>query len=259
MRGARLTGISAVYGNQIFRNVFRQLVTGGNSSEVTTLWLYNLVNVGCELVGYYLAALLIDHKLYGRKRMQAVGLLMNFVLFIIAAAIFPKLDTMGAGAHGFEFIYFFSSFWIHFGPDPTTFLVAGEVYPSPVRATAHGLSAAVGKCGALTATVLYNYIGSRTKFWVVCWFGLIGFCLTVVFIPDTTGLDLREQERYWLFMREGRQDEYHGIAIHPRHVSLFEKVILKRGRNYDPELDRKAKTEELRSLYDRVNSKRVPG
>ena len=77
---------------------------------MTTLWLYNLVNVGCELVGYYLAALLVDHKLYGRKRMQAVGILMNFVLFVIAAAIFPKLGTMGASAHGFELIYFFSSF-----------------------------------------------------------------------------------------------------------------------------------------------------
>jgi hypothetical protein len=45
--------------------------------------------------------------------------------------------------------------------------------------------------------VLYNYNGSRIKFWVVSWFGLMGFFLTAAFIPDTTGLDLREQERYW--------------------------------------------------------------
>ena len=115
-------------------------------------------------MGYYLAALSSDHKLYDRKRMQAVGFLMNFVLFIIAAAIFPKLDTMGAGAHGFELIYFFSSFWIQFGPNSTTFLVAGEVYPAPVQATAHELSTTVEKCRALTTTVLYNYIDSRTKF-----------------------------------------------------------------------------------------------
>ena len=121
---------------------------------------------------------------------------MNFILFIIAATIFPSLDARGAGPHGFEFIYFFSSFWIQSGPNSTTFLVAAEVYPVPVRATAHGLSAAVGKCGALTATVLYNYRGPRANFRVVYWFGVIGFCLTVVSIPDITGLDLREQERY---------------------------------------------------------------
>ena len=67
----------------------------------------------------------------------------------------------------------------------------------------------------------------------------------MVFIPETTGLHLLGQERYWLFMREGRQDESQGIAIHPRHLSLFEKVILERGRDHDPELDLNARIEEL--------------
>lgn len=209
-----------------------------------------MVNVGCELVGYYLAALLVDHKGYGRKRMQMVGFLVSFILFIIAAGLFPKLDKKGPGGHAFEFIYFFSSFWIQFGSNSTTFLVAGEVYPAPIRATAHGVSAAVGKLGALTATVLYNYIGSRTKFWVVSWFGLIGFCLTLVFILDTTGLDLREQERYWQYVRG---DDYHGIAIHPRHLSLYERVVVKRDRNYNPELDRQAKIDDLRALHKVVS------
>ncbi|KAF2093072.1 MFS general substrate transporter [Rhizodiscina lignyota] len=240
------------YGNQIFRNAFLKIVTS-NSDEVVTQWLWNLTNVGCELVGYYLASMLIDYKLYGRKRMQAVGFLMSFILFIIAAAAFPILDVPGPGGHGFEFIYFFSSFWIQFGPNSTTFILAAEVYPAPVRATAHGVSAAVGKLGALAATILYNYISARVKFWVVSWFGLIGFILTVVFIPDTTGLDLREQERYWQFVREGREQEYHGIAIHPRHLSLYERVILKRGNRYDGELDRQMKMDELRKLYEKVN------
>lgn len=43
-------------------------------------------------------------------------------------------------------------------------LLAAEAYPSPIRATAHGVSAAIGKLDALTAVVLYNYIGSNTKF-----------------------------------------------------------------------------------------------
>ena len=229
----------------------------GNEQEVVTLWLYNLVNVGCELVGYYLAALLLDHKSYGRKRMQAVGFIMSFILFIIAASIFPILNKKGPGAHAFEFIYFFSSFWIQFGPNSTTFLLAAEVYPAPIRATAHGVSAAVGKLGALAATVMYNYIGSRTKFWVVSWFALLGFGLTVLFIPDTTGLDLREQERYWQFVREGRENEYHGIAIHPRHLSWFERFVLHRHKSYDPELDAKDKLKEMRNMYDKIQNEKV--
>ena len=84
------------------------------------------------------------------------------------------------------------------------------------------------------------------------WFGLIGFVLTIVFIPDTTGLDLREQERYWQFVRDGRPGDYHGIAVHPRHLSLFERVVLKRDRAYDPELDRQQKIDELRQLYEKM-------
>jgi len=86
----------------------------------------------------------------------------------------------------------------------------------------------------------------------VSWFGLIGFVLTIVFIPDTTGLDLREQERYWQFVRDGRPGDYHGIAVHPRHLSLFERVVLKRDRAYDPELDRQQKIDELRQLYEKM-------
>jgi hypothetical protein len=132
----------------------------------------------------------------------------------------------------------------------TTFLLAAEVYPISVRATAHGLSAAAGKLGALIPAILYNYVDARTRFWVVCWFGFAGWIVTELFIPDTTGLDLREQDRYWAFVREGRSGEYHGIAVHPRHLSWWERVVLKRGRAYDPEMDRKQRVKELRVVYE---------
>ena len=61
------------------------------------------------------------------------------------------------------------------------------MYPTSVRSTAHGLSAAAGKCGALVPTVLFNYVGNTTKFWIVCWAGLLGFFVTILFIPDATG------------------------------------------------------------------------
>lgn len=74
-----------------------------------------------------------------------------------------------------------------------------------------------------------------------------------MFIPDTTGLDLREQERYWQYVLQGRAQDYHGIAVHPRHLSLYERLVLKRHKAYDPELDRKAKIDELRELYTEMN------
>lgn len=80
--------------------------------------------------------------------------------------------------------------------------------------------AAVGKLGALLASVLYNYIDTQTIFYVVPWFGLAGMLLTFLFLPDTTGLDLKEQERRWKHIREGRESEYHGVAVHPKYLSV---------------------------------------
>ena len=76
-----------------------------------------------------------------------------------------------------------------------------------------------------------------------------GLVLSWVFLADTTGLDLREQERYWTYVRQGRASEYCGIAVHPRHLSIWEKVVLKRHLAYDPDLDRMMKLSELRHEY----------
>ena len=58
------------------------------------------------------------------------------------------------------------------------------------------------------------------------------------------GLDLLEQERRWDYMQQGRGKEYHGIAVHPRHLSLFEKGVLGIHHQYNPQLDAEAKKAE---------------
>jgi len=145
--------------------------------------------------------------------------------------------------------YFLSSFFNQFGPNCVTFLVAAEVYPTAIRATAHGFSAACGKLGALTAAILFNYIDTQTKFYVVPWFGLAGVLLTVFFLPDTTGLDLKEQERRWAYIRAGREQDYHGVAVHPKHLSLWER-IRGVGKYYNADLDYKQKIEEMRGDWE---------
>lgn len=246
------------YGSKIFSGVFISQITGGASgSNLQTTWLYNLVNVGVSLVGYYLGALLIDHKQYGRKWMQTNGLLFIGVIFAICAGAWDTFNTPGAPTRAFMALYFLSSFFTQFGPNVTSFLLAAEVYPALVRSTAHGVSAATGKLGALLAAVLYNYIDNRTKFFVVFPFGFAGALFTIVFVPDVTGLDLREQERYYQYVLEGRQNEYHGVAVHPRHLSLWERVVLKRHLNYDAEKDHVQKINELRQLYQDTKAEEV--
>ncbi|KAJ4288125.1 hypothetical protein N0V90_012142 [Kalmusia sp. IMI 367209] len=234
------------YGNKLFQNEFIKVITPNNSS-VMTGWLYNLINVGVSLVGYYLASFLIDNKLYGRKWMMIVGFMADFILFVVPAFNF-EFFTTPQHVHAFQAMYFLSSFFNQFGPNSVTFLVAAEVFPTPIRATAHGFSAAIGKAGALLASVLYNYIDTQTKFYVVPWFGLAGALLTWLFLPDTTGLDLKEQERRWSYIRAGKEADYHGIAIHPKHLSVWER-LRGVGKAYDAKLDYEAKISEMRAEW----------
>lgn len=242
------------YGNKLFQSEFIKVISPETTSIMPT-WLWNLVNVGVSLAGYYLASFLIDNKLYGRKWMQIVGCLMDFILFIVPAFHFQYYREP-AHIKAFQAMYFLSSFFNQFGPNSVTFLVAAEVFPTPIRATAHGLSAAAGKLGALLASVLYNYIDTQTKFYVVPWFGLAGVVLTYLFLPDTTGLDLKEQERRWAFIRSGREHEYHGPAVHPKHLSVWERLRGK-GKYYDAELDYKQKVEEFRAEWEAAMARKV--
>ncbi|KAF2228933.1 putative MFS phosphate transporter [Viridothelium virens] len=234
------------YGNKLFQNNFIAVITPNNSS-VMVGWLYNLINVGVSLVGYYMATFFIDNKLYGRKWMMIVGFMMDFILFIVPGFQFSYYQEK-SHVTAFQAMYFLSSFFNQFGPNSVTFIVAAEVFPTPIRATAHGFSAAVGKAGALTAAVMYNYITDPQKFHVVPWFGLGGAIITWLFLPDTTGLDLKEQERRWSFIRDGREADYHGIAIHPQHLSLWER-LRGVGKHYNPALDYQQKLEELRGEW----------
>ncbi|KAF2636092.1 MFS transporter [Massarina eburnea CBS 473.64] len=248
------------YGNKLFQNQFIAILTPGSQS-VMVGWLYNLVNIGVSLVGYYLASFLIDNKLYGRKWMMIIGFLADFVLFVVPAFAYDFF-TSKPHIHAFQAMYFLSSFFNQFGPNSVTFLVAAEVFPTPIRATAHGFSAAMGKSGALLASVLYNYIDTPTKFYVVPWFGLGGALVTWLFLPDTTGLDLKEQERRWSYIRRGCEKDYHGIAIHPKHLSVWERMRGV-GKNYDAKLDYESKIKEMRedwmerqaSKFDEVKGK----
>lgn len=84
----------------------------------------------------------------------------------------------------------------------------------------------------------------------------MGMIVTIVFLPDTTGLDLKEQERRWQFIRAGRSDDYHGIAIHPKHLSLWERWRGV-GRGYDPDMDYRQKINDLRKDWEMAQARLV--
>lgn len=112
----------------MFQSTFISILTPGGASLLTNL-LWTLLNSGIALIGYWVAAFLVDDIYYGRLRMQLFGFIFVAALFYVGAGAYIPLTKPG-GIHAFQFIYFFSSFWGQFGPNCTTFLLAGELYPT---------------------------------------------------------------------------------------------------------------------------------
>ncbi|PNW71997.1 hypothetical protein CHLRE_16g686750v5 [Chlamydomonas reinhardtii] len=218
----------AFYGNKLFQGTFIKIINPSASLIQVLEW--TLLNSSVALVGYYFAAFTVDKPWMGRMRMQVMGFAWMFVLFLICAVHYDQLRTPKY-IHTFQFLYYFSSFWGQFGPNATTWLLPAELAPTEVRSMCHGFSAAVGKAGALVAGVVFGLVDGRTKFWISAFCGLAGVILTLITIPDVTGLDLREGDKRWLAILDGHHHLYHGDAIKPRNLSLIER-LLGYGKNY---------------------------
>ena len=166
-----------------------------------------------------------------------------FVFYII---IYAQWSNMGnaktataAGAQAFQALYYLSSYFNQYGPNATTWLVAGEVFPTDLRATYHGFCACMGKLGAIIAALWISYISDPSNVFLISAIWAIGgFAVTWLWLPETTGLDLEEYDRMHRCMVELRFHEYHGEAVNPKHLSPWEIYIQKWAKNYDPEADR---------------------
>jgi PHS family inorganic phosphate transporter-like MFS transporter len=89
------------------------------------------------------------------------------VPFVLLGFAFSKLNANPHVTDAFVFLYCLANFFQNFGPNTTTFVIPGEAFPTRYRSTAHGISAASGKLGAVISQVgfarLVN-IGGTNKF-----------------------------------------------------------------------------------------------
>ncbi|CAN3476018.1 inorganic phosphate transporter Pho84p [Diutina catenulata] len=151
-----------------------------------------------SLPGYWATAATIDT--IGRKPIQLGGFIILTALFCGIGFGFHKL-TQG----GLLGLYIVAQFFQNFGPNTTTFIIPGEIFPTRYRSTAHGLSAASGKVGAIIAQTCIGTLAShncaRDGKPKNCWidhvmeifalFMLLGI-FTSLLVPETKRMTLEE-------------------------------------------------------------------
>jgi Major Facilitator Superfamily len=216
----------AFYGLKLYSGPIFAAINPEGSLAVQNGWL--LFNNLCALAGYYCTAYLIDIPTVGRKRLQMVSFAICASLFFTTAAIFDTGSTKVLMV-----LYFASSFFGQVGANVTTYVIAAETYPGELRATFHGISAFLGKTGALCATVLFASMGAADIFYLCGATSVIGLCLTFLFTVDLTHVSLAEHDAQLELFLEGRLELYRGKLNDPKHLSNFEKLIGRHGE-YDP-------------------------
>ncbi|KAF3767460.1 phosphate permease [Cryphonectria parasitica EP155] len=161
-----------------------------------------ILAVAGSLPGYWVAIFSIDSL--GRKPLQVLGFLVLTIIFCVIGFAYHRLSSSALLA-----LYVLAQFFFNLGPNTTTFIVPGECFPTRYRATAHGLSAAAGKAGAIVAQVIsipmlatrqddcFGPRCSSSNPWLgslMRLFALFMLCGTLasLLIPETKGLTLEE-------------------------------------------------------------------
>ncbi len=140
------------------------------------------------VAGFILAVLLIDRL--GRIRLQIVGFLgMAIGLTILAIASQFHLPPP------WNLVVLFTGFFIYnlmmnMGPNSTTFLLSGEVFPPSIRASGAGFAGAIAKSGAILGTFTLPFIretqGETTLLFMLLLVCLVAAGMTYLFRIEGT-------------------------------------------------------------------------
>ncbi|GLB45269.1 putative sugar (and other) transporter [Lyophyllum shimeji] len=181
----------AFYGINLNQNVVLQQIgydgtTGTPWNRLFKISTGNMIITALGFVPGYYASILTIEKL-GRKWIQIQGFLMAALFLGILAGKFHTLSKP-AFIVNFAFLQFF----FNFGANTTTYCYPAEVFPTRYRATAHGLSAAAGKAGAIISALAFNTlskdIGTPAVLWIFfgCCIAGAGFTLL---LPEVKARD----------------------------------------------------------------------
>ena len=149
---------------------------------------------GC-LIGAWLV------RRIGGRNLLIVGFSGYIVIGLVVGCAFTKLDTPHLVAL-LVVLYGLMMSMGNLGPGNACGLVASESYPTPLRGTMYGLSAAFGKAGAAVGTATFqriqDHIGKRWTFIIAAIVGALGVLVAFFCVVDSTRVDLGAEDLRWI-------------------------------------------------------------
>lgn len=148
------------------------------------------------VVGILLCVYLVEK--WGRIRSLSFGFFgMAVAMFLLA------ISPVFRGSDGYIFVilagFVLFNITVNMGPNPITYLLPTEVFPTHLRATGHGFAAGCAKAGAVLGAiiipVLMVTLGIPTMFGILGGICLLGFLLVAVLGFETRNKSLEEIDK----------------------------------------------------------------
>jgi PHS family inorganic phosphate transporter-like MFS transporter len=177
---------TAFYGTGEFKHAVYNSIYGTETmtpeAKVLNQAVFGLIIASIALPGYILTVVFIDKV--GVGRLQLFG-------FLAMTCIYTGMgiSVLTNAPNAVKLVIFGLTFFLcNFGPNPTTFIIPSEVFPSQIRATSHGISAASGKAGAVTGAAGFpkalTEIGLDGVMYVCAGISFAGFLVTFLLLPS---------------------------------------------------------------------------
>ncbi|CAH0020165.1 unnamed protein product [Clonostachys rhizophaga] len=193
----------AIYGQNLNQAIIlTKIGYARGSTPYEKLWniaVGNLVVVSTSyLPSWFIGIFLPD--LIGRRAQQLYGSLLVAVIYAIWTGV-----TNNANKDGLIALYAIAQLAMNASINMTTFLLPAELFPTRIRATAHGVAAASGKVGAALTAFAFGIVTDEIHIQGVLglFTGLMVLCaLLTLLIPETKGTTLDDLENDTLYVRE---------------------------------------------------------
>ncbi|KAI0255076.1 phosphate permease [Lactifluus subvellereus] len=188
--------------------------------------IYTMIVVSSALLPGLLASFLVIDS-WGRKPIQLMGFIILSVLFLVMGFEFQEFTESVGKTKLLMFLYCLANFFQNFGPNVTTFVIPGEVFPTRYRSTGHGFSAACGKLGAIVAQIIFFVKGDAIETILkIFGFVMLTGAASTLLLPETRGRSLEElsNENQKGFIRGARK------STHPKS-DLTDRCVLKLDAN----------------------------
>lgn len=173
--------------------IISSVLTGSSKNDLERVAEWNLLLGVIAIPGVFVGAYLCDK--IGRRNTMAIGFSGYIIFGLIIGCAFDKIKKITP-----LFIIFYGLMLSmgNLGPGNMMGLTSSESFATPIRGTCYGISAAIGKVGAVvgtkTFTPIENNLGENYTFIIAAICGLLGVVATMLCIPQLKDDDLMKED-----------------------------------------------------------------